>query len=52
MLYNVTLKSEAPKEELDKAKEEAKTKGGVIKHEYTLIKGFVTCWSSANGALF
>ncbi|KAI5290631.1 hypothetical protein KEM54_000946 [Ascosphaera aggregata] len=41
MLYNVTLKSDVPKEELEKAKEEAKAKGGIIKHEYSLIQGFV-----------
>ncbi|KZZ87257.1 Proteinase inhibitor, propeptide [Ascosphaera apis ARSEF 7405] len=41
MQYNVTLKPDAPKEELEKAKEEAKAKGGVIAHEFTLIKGFV-----------
>ncbi|KAJ5584366.1 uncharacterized protein N7459_004166 [Penicillium hispanicum] len=39
-LFNVTLKDQAPPEELEKAKEDAKAKGGVIKHEYSLIKGF------------
>ncbi|CBF69672.1 hypothetical protein BDV09DRAFT_157074 [Aspergillus tetrazonus] len=39
-LYNVTLKKDSPIEELHKAKEAAKEKGGTIKHEYTLIKGF------------
>ncbi|KAJ5093590.1 hypothetical protein N7478_002962 [Penicillium angulare] len=39
--FNVTLKSNAPPEELEKAKETAKEKGGVIKHEYSLIKGFI-----------
>ncbi|PGH06521.1 hypothetical protein GX51_02345 [Blastomyces parvus] len=40
MLFNVTLKKDAPPEELEKAKEEARRSGGTIKHEYTLIKGF------------
>ncbi|KAL2219576.1 hypothetical protein M432DRAFT_639161 [Thermoascus aurantiacus ATCC 26904] len=40
MLFNVTLKKDASPEELEKAKEHAKANGGVIKHEYTLIKGF------------
>ncbi|KAJ5083989.1 hypothetical protein NUU61_008568 [Penicillium alfredii] len=39
-LYNVTLKKDAPLEELEKAKSTAQEKGGVIKHEYSLIKGF------------
>ncbi|KAJ5125620.1 hypothetical protein N7448_004939 [Penicillium atrosanguineum] len=39
-LYNVTLKEESPLEELEKAKQDAQAKGGVIKHEYSLIKGF------------
>ncbi|KAL4933336.1 uncharacterized protein BDV17DRAFT_287007 [Aspergillus undulatus] len=39
-LYNVTLKKDSPVEELHKAKAVAQEKGGVIKHEYTLIKGF------------
>ncbi|KAI5309456.1 hypothetical protein KEM55_003194, partial [Ascosphaera atra] len=36
----VTVKGDHPREELDKAKDEARSKGGVIKHEYTLISGF------------
>jgi len=40
MLFNVTLKLDASPEELEKAKEQAKTEGGIIRHEYTLIKGF------------
>ncbi|KAL1957273.1 hypothetical protein VTO42DRAFT_6179 [Malbranchea cinnamomea] len=40
MLFNVTLKPDAAPQELEKAKEEARQKGGVIRHEYTLIKGF------------
>ncbi|EEQ92449.1 hypothetical protein RJZ56_002968 [Blastomyces dermatitidis] len=40
MLFNVTLKKDAPPEELERAKEEARKSGGTIKHEYTLIKGF------------
>ncbi|KAA6409782.1 MAG: hypothetical protein FRX48_06394 [Lasallia pustulata] len=40
MLYNVTLKEGASPEELSKAKETAKSQGGDIKHEFTLIKGF------------
>ncbi|KAJ5905695.1 uncharacterized protein N7473_002611 [Penicillium subrubescens] len=39
--YNVTLKPDAPAEELEAAKEQAIGKGGTIKHEYSLIKGFV-----------
>ncbi|KAL1998990.1 hypothetical protein VTN02DRAFT_5224 [Thermoascus thermophilus] len=39
-LFNVTLKKDASPEELEKVKEQAKANGGVIKHEYTLIKGF------------
>jgi len=39
-LYNVTLKENARDEELAKAKENAKSSGGEIKHEFTLIKGF------------
>ncbi|BCS26593.1 uncharacterized protein APUU_51304A [Aspergillus puulaauensis] len=39
-LYNVTLKKDSPPEELEKAKSAAQDKGGIIKHEYTLIKGF------------
>ncbi|KAJ5168449.1 uncharacterized protein N7482_004043 [Penicillium canariense] len=40
-LYNVTLKPDAPVEQLDAAKDQAREKGGTIKHEYSLIKGFV-----------
>jgi len=39
-LYNVTLKENANEEELTKAKENAKSSGGEIKHEFSLIKGF------------
>ncbi|KPI40926.1 uncharacterized protein AB675_10884 [Cyphellophora attinorum] len=39
-LFNVTLKDNAPADELTKAKEKAKSDGGEIKHEFTLIKGF------------
>jgi len=39
-IYNVTLKEDAKPEELTKAKEHAKSSGGEIKHEFTLIKGF------------
>ncbi|KAJ5217077.1 hypothetical protein N7468_010085 [Penicillium chermesinum] len=39
--YNVTLKADAPPEELEKAKQTAQEKGGTIKHEYSLIKGFI-----------
>ncbi|KAJ5720570.1 uncharacterized protein N7483_008504 [Penicillium malachiteum] len=39
--YNVTLKTDAPPEELEKAKQLATEKGGVITHEYSLIKGFI-----------
>ncbi|KAI4126676.1 MAG: hypothetical protein LQ347_004867 [Umbilicaria vellea] len=40
MLYNVTLKEGASPEELSKAKDTARSQGGDIKHEFTLIKGF------------
>jgi len=39
-IYNVTLKEGASPDELNKAKESAKSAGGEIKHEFTLIKGF------------
>ncbi|OQE79468.1 hypothetical protein PENNAL_c0051G11488 [Penicillium nalgiovense] len=39
-LYNITLKADAPVKELDKAKATAKEKGGIIRHEYSIIKGF------------
>ncbi|KAL3461586.1 hypothetical protein BJX64DRAFT_260493 [Aspergillus heterothallicus] len=39
-LYNVTLKKDSPPDALTKAKEEAQNSGGIIRHEYTLIKGF------------
>ncbi|KAK4947987.1 hypothetical protein LTR10_013040 [Elasticomyces elasticus] len=39
-LYNITLKENASPEELTKAKDKAKSEGGSIKHEFTLIKGF------------
>ncbi|CDM34443.1 hypothetical protein DTO013E5_4952 [Penicillium roqueforti] len=39
-LYNITLKTNAPVEELEKAKAFAREKGGVIRHEYSIIKGF------------
>ncbi|PVH99737.1 hypothetical protein DM02DRAFT_672470 [Periconia macrospinosa] len=37
---NVTLKSGASKEELDKAKSHVQEQGGKITNEFTLIKGF------------
>ncbi|MCJ1282215.1 hypothetical protein MMC26_001538 [Xylographa opegraphella] len=40
MQYNVTLKENASPEELSKAKETAKSQGGEITHEFSLIKGF------------
>jgi hypothetical protein len=39
-LYNITLKEDAPADALQKAKDKAKSEGGDIKHEFTLIKGF------------
>ncbi|KAJ5467610.1 Proteinase inhibitorpropeptide [Penicillium sp. IBT 31633x] len=39
-LYNITLKADAPVDELEKAKATAIEKGGVIRHEYSIIKGF------------
>jgi len=41
-IAQVTLKENASPEELNKAKEKAKIDGGVIKHEFTLIKGFTS----------
>jgi hypothetical protein len=38
----VTLKENASADELTKAKEKAKSDGGEIKHEFTLIKGFTS----------
>jgi hypothetical protein len=42
----VTLKENANADELSKAKEKAKADGGEIKHEFTLIKGFTSVFSS------
>ncbi|RVX75668.1 hypothetical protein B0A52_00024 [Exophiala mesophila] len=39
-LYNVTLKEDATPDKLSEAKQKAVSDGGVIKHEFTLIKGF------------
>ncbi|KIV98260.1 hypothetical protein PV10_01927 [Exophiala mesophila] len=39
-LYNVTLKEDAAPDKLSEAKQKAVSDGGVIKHEFTLIKGF------------
>lgn len=39
------MKENANEEELTKAKENAKSSGGEIKHEFSLIKGF-TCVTS------
>ncbi|KAJ5190618.1 Proteinase inhibitor propeptide [Penicillium cinerascens] len=39
-LYNITLKEGSSPEELEKAKDDVRAKGGIIKHEYSLIKGF------------
>lgn len=36
----VTLKENASPDQLQKAKDKAKSDGGEIKHEFTLIKGF------------
>ncbi|PYH49213.1 uncharacterized protein BP01DRAFT_378777 [Aspergillus saccharolyticus JOP 1030-1] len=47
-LYNVTLKKDSPPEELEKAKQQATEKGGTIKHEYTLIKGFTVEYPEDN----
>ncbi|KAF3388473.1 hypothetical protein F1880_003978 [Penicillium rolfsii] len=46
--YNVTLKPDAPAEKLEAAKEQAIGKGGTIKHEYSLIKGFVAVANSSS----
>ncbi|KAL9102130.1 MAG: hypothetical protein Q9163_002691 [Psora crenata] len=39
-MFNITLKGGGDEAELKKAKETAISKGGTVKHEYTLIKGF------------
>lgn len=39
-IYSITLKEGGNAEQLTKAKEDAKSQGGEIKHEFTLIKGF------------
>ncbi|KAF1942232.1 hypothetical protein EJ02DRAFT_444188 [Clathrospora elynae] len=38
--FNITLKKDAPKEELDAAKKHVTDQGGKIVHEFSLIKGF------------
>ncbi|KAK4112080.1 protease propeptide/inhibitor [Canariomyces notabilis] len=38
--YIVTLKDEATDEQVQKLKDEVKSQGGEIKHEYSLIKAF------------
>ncbi|KAF1836422.1 hypothetical protein BDW02DRAFT_566999 [Decorospora gaudefroyi] len=38
--FNITLKKDAPKEELEAAKKHVTDQGGKIVHEFTLIKGF------------
>jgi hypothetical protein len=44
------LKENAKEDELTKAKENAKSSGGEIKHEFTLIKGFT--YASISPAMF
>ncbi|KAK4691149.1 hypothetical protein P7C71_g5789, partial [Lecanoromycetidae sp. Uapishka_2] len=40
-MYNITLKDGASPDQIDnRAKQTAKSQGGTIKHEFTLIKGF------------
>ncbi|KAL1795748.1 hypothetical protein ACET3X_005972 [Alternaria dauci] len=38
--FNITLKKDAPKEQLDAAKKHVTDQGGKIVNEFTLIKGF------------
>ncbi|EUC41807.1 hypothetical protein COCMIDRAFT_40056 [Bipolaris oryzae ATCC 44560] len=38
--FNITLKKDAPKEELEAAKKKVTDQGGKIVNEFTLIKGF------------
>ena len=38
--FKITLKKDAPKEELDAAKKHVTDQGGKIVNEFTLIKGF------------
>ncbi|CAI7564386.1 hypothetical protein N7533_005609 [Penicillium manginii] len=47
-LYNVTLKQDSPPAELEKAKDDARSGGGTIKHEYSLIKGFTVEYPEDN----
>jgi predicted enzyme related to lactoylglutathione lyase len=38
--FKITLKKDAPKEQLDAAKKHVTDQGGKIVNEFTLIKGF------------
>ncbi|KAI1539843.1 peptidase inhibitor i9 protein [Pyrenophora tritici-repentis] len=38
--FNITLKKDAPQEQLDAAKKHVTDQGGKIVNEFTLIKGF------------
>ncbi|USP75672.1 hypothetical protein yc1106_02946 [Curvularia clavata] len=40
----ITLKKDAPKEELEAAKKKVTDQGGKIVNEFTLIKGFTQTW--------
>ena len=40
VIVQVTLKEDATPDKLSEAKQKAVSDGGVIKHEFTLIKGF------------
>ncbi|KAJ5943597.1 hypothetical protein N7516_003765 [Penicillium verrucosum] len=51
-LYNITLKTDAPVEELEKAKATAREKGGIIRHEYSIIKGFTVEFPDDNVQAF
>ncbi|KAJ5960939.1 Proteinase inhibitor propeptide [Penicillium vulpinum] len=51
-LYNITLKTDAPVEELEKAKASVREKGGVIRHEYSIIKGFTAEFPDDNVQTF
>ncbi|KAJ5162040.1 hypothetical protein N7492_007432 [Penicillium capsulatum] len=51
-VYNVTLNKDSSFEDYEKAKASAQQNGGVIQHEYNIIKGFTVEYSGAHTDLF
>ena len=45
-LTQITLKKDAPKEELEAAKKKVTDQGGKIVNEFTLIKGFTYVYTA------